>query len=687
MYGRIPFVAQATPRKQRVTGRIIPPRLLLVISMLGLVVIAASVVLEYRARQQDFLKLLEHQASMFVKTLSSSAQSALRAAEEFEGEINSRIFATLGILERLDRTTQLTESAVSELVQIGDLDEVHLYDGSGRAILRVSSDRSPSRSVPAEVLLPRLETTPINHVFTLYDFPETGEERIVFLVPRERGGFVAALMRQERMSTMRQLLGFGYFLKRFRAEENVEYIALQNSETIIAGSFEGYELSSFTRDPLLSRMLTEGSIKSRILKYNGQPVYETISPFNLLGEPVGVLRLGLSLQEYERLTQDVKNRLYLFAASLIIFGLIFVNFTISYRHRHLLRKNLDRLQDYTNTVLENLQSGVISLDQDGRIQSVNRHALKLLGKNTADFYGRSFTILPDALQDSVRSCLSIDREQASGPEERFVLGWNNRNIQIRASVVQYDETQKTCILLLDDITEQMMFEKQVRLNEKLTALQSMASAVAHEIRNPLNSIRLIIDLIRKKSRSGAELESTDRNLETVQKEIGRINAIVEQYLRFGRLPELNVTSVSFPVLLKEIRSILDVDLRNKQIELRVQLENHPVALGDPDQLKQIFTNLVKNAEEAIGNQGRIEITGSAADSFYEIRVSDSGKGIPERDIKSIFNLRYTTKREGSGIGLAIVQNIVSAHQGSIEVHSKEGEGTTFILRFPLPKAE
>ena len=169
-------MAQANPKKDQAAGKIISPRLLLIISILGLAVIAVSVGLEYRARQRDLLQLLENQAGLFIKTLSSSAQNALSAAEEFESEINSRIFATLGIMERLDRATRLTEGDAHELLQVGDLDEIHLYDSRGRPSLRASSEGTPSRSVPIDVLRPRLEGTPENHVFTLYDFPDIGED-------------------------------------------------------------------------------------------------------------------------------------------------------------------------------------------------------------------------------------------------------------------------------------------------------------------------------------------------------------------------------------------------------------------------------------------------------------------------------------------------------------------------------
>ena len=117
--------------------------------------------------------------------------------------------------------------------------------------------------------------------------------------------------------------------------------------------------------------------------------------------------------------------------------------------------------------------------------------------------------------------------------------------------------------------------------------------------------------------------------------------------------------------------------------LKSDIKTHSEIQGDKDQVKQIFINLIKNAEEAIDQLGEIVITGTTIDQHYEIRIKDTGKGIAENNLNSIFDLHFTTKKEGSGIGLSVVQQIVSAHHGNILVESEENQGTTIILQFPL----
>ena len=422
---------------------------------------------------------------------------------------------------------------------------------------------------------------------------------------------------------------------------------------------------------------------TRVLHYDEQRVYEAISPFHLVDEPVGVLRLGLSLEEYQRLSVDVKNRLYILTAILTVIGFVFANFMISYRHRQLLRRDLNRLHDYTETILDNLQSGVLSLDDEGRIQKANKQALSLLNKDFDSVHQKPLTILPTSFQDAVTNCLQDDRAKVSIQVERLNVKGQERIINIHANLFKDDDGNKTCVLLLDDVTEQRRFEEQVRRNEKLTVLQNLASAVAHEIRNPLNSIRLIIDLLRKKNMPAEDAGAYYRNLVVVGKEISRISAIVEQYLRFGRMPELHMTSIQFPILMEGIIPLFESRLREKNISLHLELQKHPAVKGDVDQLMQVFINLIQNAEEAIETDGEIRIMGTVTDSLYEIRIIDNGKGIPEKDIGAIFDLNFSTKKQGSGIGLAVVQQIIDAHNGHIEVESKDSEGSTFLLGFPL----
>ena len=369
-------------------------------------------------------------------------------------------------------------------------------------------------------------------------------------------------------------MGIGYFLKRFQSEKNIEYVLIQNSETIVAGSFNGYNISSFSNDPLLNALSTQDSIHSRIVNYGGQLIFETISPFKLYDQPFGVLRLGLSMNEYHRLKKTVNQRFFIFSAALVVFGLIFINFLISYRHRKLLLRDLSSLNDYTNTVLENLASGVISVDQKGQVQTVNKQALQLLNTNSKEVIHKSFTVLPSPFRDAIAQKLYNGTDENLHSKHEYTASGRNICVALRINIINEENDNKTCVLLIDDVTDQTQLEEQVRKNQRLTAMRNLASAVAHEIMNPLNAIKLIVDLIKKKNKSLMGTATYDQHLTTVQNEIQRISAIVDQYLRFARSPEMNLTSVNFPDLMNEITSLYESPLKEKNILFKNTMELH-----------------------------------------------------------------------------------------------------------------
>ncbi len=276
-----------------------------------------------------------------------------------------------------------------------------------------------------------------------------------------------------------------------------------------------------------------------------------------------------------------------------------------------------------------------------------------------------------------------DTDEKLHSKHEHTASGRNIYIALRTSIIKDEDDNKTCVLLIDDVTDQTQLEEQVRRNQRLTAMRNLASAVAHEIINPLNAIKLIVDLIKKKNKSIKGAGIYDQHLNTVQNEIQRISTIVDQYLRFARPPEIKLTTVNFPDLLDEIAALYGSPLKEKNILFKVNIESHKPIMGDVDQLKQVFINLVKNAEESIEPPGEISISGKDRGTCYEIHISDTGKGIAEKDIHSIFDFHFTTEKNSSGIGLSVVQQIMDAHRAKINVQSVVGKGTTFILQFPF----
>jgi len=359
---------------------------------------------------------------------------------------------------------------------------------------------------------------------------------------------------------------------------------------------------------------------------------------------------------------------------------------LSHRHRQLLHDDLRRLQAYTHSILENLMSGVISYDQNSRITSINQKACWLLRVKASAVVQEPLTVLPPALLQ----CLRLDHPSAD-PHRIWlpIAGDQRRLISVRSKCIQSEQGDQAWIVLLDDITDQTLLEQQINRNQRLQAIRTMASSVAHEIKNPLNSIKLLVDLIKKKYQPAKDGVTYHQRLATVHQEIDRITTIVDQYLQFSRMPAISLAPLNFPALIAEVAALCEAGLNEKGIALTVQVAPHALLRGDRNQLEQVFINLLKNAEEAMDAGGTILITSRQTGSHYEIRVQDNGKGIREQDLASIFDFHFTTKKNGSGIGLSLAQQIIEAHHGNLLVESEAGHGATFILQFPSasPPAE
>jgi signal transduction histidine kinase len=219
--------------------------------------------------------------------------------------------------------------------------------------------------------------------------------------------------------------------------------------------------------------------------------------------------------------------------------------------------------------------------------------------------------------------------------------------------------------------------------DRLAAMGELASTVAHEIRNPLNAIAMGIQRLAQELPDDALRDPETRGLlDIVQQEARRIDATVQQFLEFARPPRLAPRDIQVAPWLVGVLE----PLRSMAAARDVQLDVHPAAVTarvDPDQLRQALENVVRNAIEATPAGGRVGVAAQAAGDALEIAVHDTGPGVPEDVLPRIFSLYFTTKPGGTGIGLAVAQQAVTAHGGTIEVETAAGRGTTMRIRVPL----
>ncbi|MFC1717248.1 ATP-binding protein [Candidatus Poribacteria bacterium] len=223
-----------------------------------------------------------------------------------------------------------------------------------------------------------------------------------------------------------------------------------------------------------------------------------------------------------------------------------------------------------------------------------------------------------------------------------------------------------------------------RLNEEL---KQMSAGLAHEVRNPLNGMRIFLELIKRQCASDAEAKEM---IDRVDDEIQSLNRIVSEFLDFARPTPLEWEMVNLSETIGTVLALLDTEFDNSNIQVHISgLESLPTIRGDAEQLKRVFTNIMKNAIQAMSQGGTLAISGEAvlSESIVIIEFIDTGTGIPQDTVERIFDPFFTTRDTGTGLGLAIVKRLLEAHSGAIECQSEEGRGTTFIITLPVEEKD
>ena len=224
-------------------------------------------------------------------------------------------------------------------------------------------------------------------------------------------------------------------------------------------------------------------------------------------------------------------------------------------------------------------------------------------------------------------------------------------------------------------------EENLRRVDRLSALGELSAGMAHEIRNPLGSIRGTAEILQD------GIPENDPRYEFTRiliKEVDRLNRVVQDFLNFAKPPVVEQESVNLEQCIDEVLLLVRPQLQKSAVAVEFEHICLPSIHGQPEQLRQIFLNLILNALQAMPGGGTLRITTRVQDSFAQVQLSDTGQGIAPEHLAKVFNPFFTTRGEGTGLGLAITHRLMQGHGGRIEVSSRPGAGTTFTLNFPLP---
>lgn len=354
----------------------------------------------------------------------------------------------------------------------------------------------------------------------------------------------------------------------------------------------------------------------------------------------------------------------------------------------ILVQRLARERGLLETVFDAVEEGILVIDETGTVDYANRAGTAIIGLNPKDI---GTAVLWKLVPDLARS-LDFLREGGLAPNiardvELFYPEHRWVRLQI-SRLILGDEAVRFGVIIRD-ITDERENTEAMLESERINSIFTLAASVAHEIGNPLNSMKIHLELINRKLARTELDESKKKSLKNsvavCLEEISRLDDILKNFLGAIRpqkpiLAKTNLMEIVFDVL-----AVQKAELENRNIRCSVrQGKDLPIVLGDTSQLKQLIFNVTKNAMEAMQDGGSLDIVAETDDAFVNLRVRDTGCGIERDAISKIYEPFFTTKDGGHGLGMMIVMRIMREHGGQVGIDSTPGEGTLVTLQFPRP---
>lgn len=632
--------------------------------------------------RRELTHLLEEQSQTIITTIEEGSENAIASFNLVQDLIAERLLNNAALIEELDYHGLLTREKCSQIAKDNNIFRINVFDESGQRVM--SSFSSPGRGGTQfvhEGLFKQFEQSGSDElVLGFHSGRYSTAQRFAVAKKRRKGGAIILNTTAEQMLEFRRFIGVGRLVQDISKNESVAFIAIQDTSMIqVAAGVDS--LTTIQTEPFLRNVLVDNKADSRFTRHKDGRIFELVHPFN--PDNREILRIGLFTRHLEEAKRNALFRAILASVLVLIVGVATVNWVVGRQSYRSLQRAFERIESYTGSILSNMSDAVIAVDSNGRITLVNSAAEQLFGIDAKASLGKScdqqVPVLCDMFEHALRT------RQVTEYEKRVLIGQESLVLSMTFRTIQHDKNNQieAVFAVVRDVTEQKRLQENLKRKDRIMAMGHLASGVAHEIRNPLNAISMLAQRFKHEFQPVSDNDEYKRMADTMVSETSRINTIIDQFLEFARPVELNLHPVHVSDVFQNIETLLKGEASNRDISFNVECEPELTIHVDVDKMTQAIVNVIRNSIQACAPGDRIDVTCTKQNARLRIDISDSGAGIPSEQLKKIFNLYYSTKEQGTGIGLSVVQQIISQHGGDIDVQSTKGKGTTFTIYLPI----
>ncbi len=637
-----------------------------------------------RKGRADSFELLVLQGKAFTEVLAQAAENAIISESFYDYLVHLRYAEIVADLSKYD-LPELNDDILIQIAQTHNLYGIFVF-AADSTVVAGGIIRGPQVSLPefVEEEVKQLIADPENNYVLLLEEGDNPGEAIHYYLEISNALDRVVLIMADAVYYVNALeqTQIGYVAQKMAREQSIEYIIYQSTQGIIFSSRATGKLLAIESDPFLSTALEADSISHRIWEFQGQKVLELVRPFSSREYPFGLLRVGLSLDGFYSISRGFDRQMIALAGVLFVLTVTALLYFNSRQKRQELSRQYTHIKTITDKIFEKMRTGVAVVEKSGRITLANDAFSEIFGI-TESVVGHRWDEVVDVAELSFSRISSLQR---TTDEFELTLSTSKgvKTLLVAISKLGDGESEpEGVVLVVYDITRLKEYERKSARKERLSELGNLAAGVAHEIRNPLNTISIAAQRLSAEFTPTEDEDEYRRFTEQIRTETKRLNEIITRFLALAREEKKKHTPVNLSQVITDTLSFLKLEAEKLGIAIKADIQPEIYYEADADAVKQVVLNLFANAKEALeGRAGCVTVSLRRHDAEIELLFSDNGPGIPPELRDKIFTPYFTTKESGTGLGLATVHTIVTEMGGEIRLEESEKGGTCFVIILP-----